>query len=215
MPEYNDSQNVPLSSAFYCRDARSVARDLLGTILVSKLGEEVVGGYICETEAYVHEGDDANHGIKHGKTERNQSMFEEPGTVYVYLIYGIHHCLNISVLDQDIAEAVLIRSLVPEWGIDLMQYRRQQNRQTPVSKKDLMKGPGNLCTAMSITRDQDGGVIYEKQGLTIYTGQSVEEHQITRTSRVGIDYAERASEWPLRFIWDGGHFSKAEDHSSD
>lgn len=189
---------APLDRAFYHRDAEQVSRDLIGSVVLSRSNDEVVGGRIYETEAYIRDGDDANHGVRQGKTDRNESMFGIPGTIYVYLIYGIHHCLNVSVLNQDLPEAVLIRCIKPDVGVEVMRRRREENRSTPVKDEEIASGPGKLCQALGITRVHDGNDIIEEGEISIHRGMQVEQSRIQKGKRIGIDYAD-SSEWPLRF----------------
>lgn len=131
MAVFTESDPLPLS--FYNRETVVVARELLGKALKAQTGSSPRVGRIVETEAYV--GDDpANHAYR-GPTEGNRSMFKAPGTLYVYPIHGVY-CLNV-VTER--GEAVLIRALEPLQGID--------------GRTD---GPGRLCRALEITRDQDG-----------------------------------------------------------
>jgi DNA-3-methyladenine glycosylase len=129
-------------SRYFSRDVTLVARDLLGaTVLV-----DGVGGIIVETEAY-HPTDPASHSFS-GRTQRNQTMFEGPGRVYVYRSYGIHWCLNFVCSD---AAAILIRAIEPTHGLDIMATRR--GLQNP---RDLCSGPGKLGRALGITKAHDG-----------------------------------------------------------
>ena len=114
-----------LGLEFYARPAESVARDLLGMVLVSTIGGSEVRGRIVETEAYVGPHDDASHAAARiGRTARNEAMYGEPGVAYVYRIYGVHWCLNAVTDVADFPAAVLIRALEPIRGISLMRRRR-------------------------------------------------------------------------------------------
>ena len=140
-----------LSFSFFKRDTRVVARELLGMRLV-RLGPDGrrMSGLIVETEAYRRD-DSASHSY-HGETERNAAMFMAPATAYVYLIHGVHCCLNFSTEETGAGAAVLIRALEPTEGIDQIRQNRNQNRK---SKKqfafyDLCSGPARLCQALDI-----------------------------------------------------------------
>jgi DNA-3-methyladenine glycosylase len=134
-----------LGGDFFARSVHEVAPDLIGvTILV-----DGVGGPIVEVEAYDEE-DPASHAFR-GRTARNAVMFGPPGYAYVYRSYGIHWCINFVCNVPGRAEAALIRALAPEHGIEQMRARRGL-----LADRALCSGPGKLCQALGITREQDG-----------------------------------------------------------
>jgi len=155
----------------------TVAPLLLGMKLSVKTPEGIIAGFIVETESYDSK-DPASHTFK-GPNIRNRSMFMQPGTLYVYLSYGLHNCLNI-VCGKSDGQAVLIRSIEPVAGIDIMQQRR---RQTDLIK--LTNGPAKLTQALAITLSDDGIQIGHKVMLT----SGFEPDKITQTTRVGITKA--------------------------
>src|SRR5581483_6912985 len=139
-----DTKLVPRS--FYQRYTVDVARDLLGKVLISRVGGFMVGGIITETEAYCFD-DAACHAFR-GKTERNKALFGPVGHSYVYFIYGNHFCCNVVArLPDSPAGGVLIRALQPLYGIEVMQQRRHLKAITL-----LANGPGKLTQALGITR---------------------------------------------------------------
>jgi len=130
-------------------DTATLARFLIGKTLVRDAAEGRTSGRIVETEAYVP-GDASGHAYV-GETQRNRSLFLRRGHAYVYFIYGVHFCVNISAERPGIGAGALIRALEPMHGIDIMQARRGTRRLT-----DLARGPGRLAQAMAIDRSLDG-----------------------------------------------------------
>jgi DNA-3-methyladenine glycosylase len=145
-PGYN---HTPLTRAELPDDTASLARTLIGKLVVRTLPEGVVSGRIVETEAYV-QGDAAGHGYR-GMTPRNRSLFLERGHAYVYLAYGISYMLNVSSEGPGIGTGVLIRALEPLEGIAIMRLNRGIER-----LRDLARGPGRLAAALRIDRSLDG-----------------------------------------------------------
>ena len=142
------SKLVAVEQSFYGRHTVSVARDLLGYKLVHRSPEGMTAGLIVETEAYL-QGDPACHANR-GMTPRNRPMFGPPGHAYVYFIYGLYFCFNVVSGPVGVGEAVLIRALEPQDGIELMQQRRGR---TKIS--ELCSGPAKLVQAMGIGRQHN------------------------------------------------------------
>ncbi len=140
----------PVTQEFFEGSTVEVARRLIGILLVHETEEGRVSGTIQETEAYLSEGDPASHSHR-GRTQRNDSMFLAPGHAYVYRIYGLHHCFNVVTAPEGVGEAVLIRSLVPEEGLELMAKRRGRS-----ARADLCSGPAKLVQALAIGPRHDG-----------------------------------------------------------
>jgi DNA-3-methyladenine glycosylase len=182
---------VKLSRDFYEQPTVQVAQQLLGKSLVRVHPEGVTTGIILETEAYVGLEDQASHASR-GLTPRNAVMFGPAGFAYVYVIYGMHHCLNAVTEREAYPAAVLIRALQPCEGVELMRARRR--------KQDvglLANGPGNLCQAFGIARglngiDLCGDVLFvEDQGSS--------PAEIVVTTRIGVAYAGAWKDKPWRF----------------
>ncbi len=166
-----------------------MARRLLGARLVSTVAGVRTEGVIVEAEAYGGPEDPASHAaIKAGRTARNAPMFGPPGRAYVYLIYGMHACLNVVTGAEGHAQAVLIRGLAPVSGVDVMTARRG-GRAPPAA------GPGRLCEALGITRDLDGHDL-SVPPLELVPGWSIPEARIGVSGRIGVT---RAAAWPFRF----------------
>ena len=160
--------------------AEALAPALLGKILVHRVGGRELRARVVETEAYVGEHDLACHASK-GRTARTEVMFGPPGHAYVYFIYGMYDMLNVVCGGVGDAQAVLVRAAEPlgGWEADL-------------------SGPGKLTRAMRITR-ADNGVDLTGEKL-FFLDVGADRPRIVRTKRIGVDYAERWKDEPLRFI---------------
>jgi len=191
---------------FFNRDPRIVARELLGKIIVRNAGRKMLAGRIVEVEAYLGAGDLAAHAAA-GHTARNAVLFGPPGHAYVYFIYGVHYCLNISCLPNGEAGGILFRALEPISGIPAMAEARGFTGLDLASARDLRRiasGPGKLCEALGVTRPRDNGkdMVSPHSDLQVMDdGFSVE--QIAVTPRIGIT---KSAEMPLRYIIAGNAF---------
>jgi DNA-3-methyladenine glycosylase len=182
---------VKLARDFYEQPTIQVAQQLLGKSLVRVNPEGVTSGIILETEAYIGLEDKASHASR-GQTRRNAVMFGPAGFAYVYVIYGLHHCLNLVTEPEAYPAAVLLRALQPDEGVELMRARRRKQ-----DIRLLANGPGNLCQALGIERSFNG---IDVCGDALF----VEDHgyspaEIVVTTRVGVDYAEHWKDMPWRF----------------
>jgi len=191
-----------LPPAFYERDTVTVAKGLLGCLLVHQEEAKTTMGWIVEVEAYLR-GDPAAHSFR-GRTKRNSVMFGPPGHAYLYLIYGLHTCINVVTQPEGTGEAVLIRALEPAIGIELMEERRGTD--DPLA---LASGPGKLTQALGITMDLNGTSLSgdRLQVLSPITlpGRRPEgaAGEIVQTTRVGIT---KAADRPLRFYLKGSRY---------
>ncbi|RMH28342.1 MAG: DNA-3-methyladenine glycosylase [Planctomycetota bacterium] len=197
---------LPLSERIWKLSARDFAPRLIGCTLVRILPTgERLAGVIVETEAYTGPEDLASHAAGGRRTARNESMWAEPGTAYVYFTYGMHFCFNVSCFRKDHPAAVLVRSVEPTEGIDTMRRLREGGtlRKRALRDRDLCAGPGRLCRAMAIDRSLDGEDLHRSSQLAILdrpAGQS--EPPIVRTPRIGL--GGEVGFWkdePLRFVW--------------
>lgn len=177
----------PLPRAFYDRDADAVARDLLDRLLAHRVDGVLRVGRVVETEAYLGTHDLASHSSR-GRTRRNASMFGPPGHAYVYLIYGIHHCLNVVTGAEGVGAAVLIRALEPVANLGCRT-----------------SGPGLLCRALAIDRSLDGHDLVSPD-LFLADPATVEPVDVVAGPRVGVDYAGPWAVEPLRFSIRGNPF---------
>ncbi|HCY35725.1 MAG TPA: DNA-3-methyladenine glycosylase [Candidatus Margulisbacteria bacterium] len=185
--------NIPRS--FYLNDTLSVAKALLGKILVRYLNGKRLAGIIVETEAYL-ENEESCHAYR-GITARTKTMFEEGGIAYVYLIYGMYYCLNIVTESQGKGCAVLIRAVEPVDGIEIMQQLRKKT-----GLHDLASGPGKLAQAFNITKLDNGLDIAAGTALTI-ENHNDKDPEIMTTPRIGI---KKAKDLPYRFFIHGNQF---------
>jgi len=185
-----------LSRGFYQRPTLEVARDLLGKILVHATAEGVAAVRLDEVEAYLGVDDPACHTFGGRRTARTDTMWGPAGRAYVYLIYGLHHCLNVVTVGEGVPEAVLIRGGVPETGRGLVRRRRGPK----VARRNLADGPGKLCRALAVTRAENGLDFGDSESpLTIRSdGRTFSDSEVDRLSRIGVDYAGEAALWPLR-----------------
>lgn len=197
---------------FFDKQCKELAIALLGTLLVRKVDGQLLSGKIVETEAYLGAIDRAAHSYEGKRTSRNEAMFMKPGTCYVYSIYGVHHCVNISSLGD--GAAVLIRALEPVCGVEKM---REFRGNFAGDENQLCKGPGNLCKALNITKELNKQDMNTSNELWVESCDTVlSEQQVSSSSRIGVDYA--GLEWstkPLRFyITNSLAVSKHKKHST-
>ncbi len=199
-----------LSRSFYGRDSVTVARELLGKVLVHKTGGQELRAMIVETEAYGGIPDKAAHSYGGKKTPRTKIMFGDPGFSYVYLIYGIYNCFNIVVAKEGDPQAVLIRALEPLEGLENMAINRYNKGYKELSQKQiygLTNGPGKLCMAMNIDRSLNGEDL--SQDTLYLEARKEEEQKIVEAKRIGIDYAQEAKDYPWRFYLKDNPFVSA------
>jgi DNA-3-methyladenine glycosylase len=187
---------TPLPPQFYRRPGDEVARDLLGRYLVRRIDGERLVLRLVETEAYLGHRDRASHAWNGRRTERVASLYLPAGHAYVYLIYGLHHCLNAVTGTEDDGSAVLLRAGEAVEGAESMHRRRRLRR--PPRPGDLAGGPGKLCQALAIDRQLDGHRL-DAGELQITVGAPVAEEAVASGRRIGVDYAGEAARWPLRF----------------
>lgn len=186
---------------FYDRDARIVAEDLIGKILVRRYDDVTIRVRITETEAYIGAIDKASHGYGGKITPRTKVMYGPAGHAYVYLIYGMYYCLNFVTEGEGFCSAVLIRGAEPIENMDEISMNRYGKPMKELSKnqiKNLSDGPGKLCRALRITKEHNGTdlvgdeLFLEDDGFKAFS--------IEKTKRINIDYAEEAKDFLWRYI---------------
>ncbi len=192
-----------LSQAFYKRkDPVIIAKELLGKIIVTDAEDAVTSIRIVETEAYVAGKDKASHAYNGRRTARNEHMYSQAGTVYVYICYGMHTMLNVVTNDKDIPDAILIRAGQPLEGTDKMLERTGKK----MLDNTLTKGPGNLAKALGITKSHSGFLFGENQ-IEIYDdGFKLKKEEIGTSKRIGVDGAGEDALLPYRFYLKGNKF---------
>ncbi|TVQ63452.1 MAG: DNA-3-methyladenine glycosylase [Phycisphaerales bacterium] len=190
-----------LGRAFFATDAGALAQQLLGCVLVrTGEGGERLAGRIVETEAYLGPEDAAAHSKGWRRTPRTEPMFCEPGTSYVFLTYGMHHCFNIVCERAGYPAAVLIRALEPTEGVAAMHARRLAGTKRPgrvLRDRDLCSGPAKLCQAMGIDRALNAIDLCVRGDLWVEAGEA--PLSVTNTTRIGVDYAGAWASAPLRW----------------
>ena len=211
------SLTTRLDRGFFARDTQTVARELLGKLIVSRVcpGQPRVAR-IVEVEAYLGERDAASH-ARRGRTPRSAVMFGPPGHLYVYLIYGMHHCMNLVTEADGVAGAVLLRAAAPVSGFEGTGSPAVTPEATDGRR---LAGPGKLCAALGITRAQNGLDLVSGPGadlLAIHAAPaaarpSPNEHaagrrappaRVRRSARIGVDYAGALAARRLRFYLAG------------
>jgi DNA-3-methyladenine glycosylase len=189
----------PFPRSFYTQDTCAVAQKLLGQQVRRRLPSgEMLTGIIVETEAYMT-GDPACHAYR-GETPRNRTMFGPPGHAYVYFTYGLHMMLNVVCGPVGVAEAVLIRALEPQEGIDTMR----ENRAGIVQERSLTNGPGKLAQALGLTRLRDDGAdITDAAGDLVVAPYEYGPIEMIQTTRIGIS---QGGDRPWRYYIRGNAF---------
>ncbi len=186
-------QGDPIPLSYYqSTDVVALARDLLGKSLFTLKDGDLTGGLITEVEAYAGEHDKASHAYKLRRTRRTEVMFQEGGCAYVYLCYGLYPLFNIVTATAGIPHAILIRSIEPQEGIEIMRSRRGH-------KKILATGPGIMTQALAITLEDSGQRLDSNTVWLEDRGLTPQEDEVIATPRIGIAYAEECAAYPWRF----------------
>lgn len=191
-----------LSREFYTRsNVLTVARQLLGKLLVVPTGDgRRVSGMIVETEAYRGPQDRASHAYGGRRTNRTETMYQMGGTAYVYFVYGMYYQFNVVTNVKDLPHAVLIRTVEPVDGIDLIRKRRHAQ-----PDHNLTNGPGKLCIALGIDRKLDRADLLG-DSVWLEDAAKVPSSRIASGPRIGIDYAEEWVDKPWRFWVKGNSY---------
>jgi DNA-3-methyladenine glycosylase len=184
----------PLPQSFFMKDTAAVARDLLGKgLYVQKDGKEMLVE-IVETEAYLGSEDAASHAFR-GITKRNEAMFEQGGTCYVYLSYGINYCMNVATQKKGLGEAVLLRAAAPLLGENSMRMNRGFTETSSI--KNLTNGPGKLTQALGVNLNYNGFTFDRADFRLVDLKRKISPKLIGISSRIGIS---KAQDMELRFF---------------
>ncbi len=183
---------------FQSEDVVSIAKDLLGKILLTEINGIITSGIIVETEAYKAPEDKASHAFNNRRTERTKTMFLPGGHAYIYLCYGIHEMFNVVTAQNGIPHAVLIRAIEPIEGIDEMLRRKKMS----ILKPNLTKGPGSLSKALGISRNLNACKLYDKKSSIRLYDENIRfnKSRIGSSKRIGVSYAEESADWLFRFF---------------
>ena len=184
-----------LPRAFYDRPTERVARELLGTVMVSRVGGVTTAGRVVETEAYLGETDPGCHAVA-GRTKRTWHLFDAAGTAYIYFTYGMHWCSCAVTEREGWGSAVLVRALEPLVGLDAMYRRRGR---TATSERQLCRGPAMLSQALGLDGRMDGAGI-TRGALVFCAGTAVRDADVAVTGRIGFSEKNPAKDWPLRWV---------------
>jgi DNA-3-methyladenine glycosylase len=185
-----------LTRDFYERDTLTVAKELLGKVIVHETSEGLTMGKIVETEAYIGPEDKASHAYRNLRTSRTEVQFGPKGHAYIYLVYGMYYCLNAtSGRLAGKPEAILVRALEPLGGIEIMLRRRDVSNGNVAN---LTNGPGRLSMAMGLTKKQNAADLCVSP-LHIDVGEVVIEEDVAQSTRVNVDYSDEWRDRPWRF----------------
>ena len=199
-----------LTRNFYRKDGLTLAKELIGKVLIHKTEHGVIKGIITETEAYMGVIDKASHAYGGLRSNRTETMYHDGGTSYVYLIYGMYYCMNVVANKKDIPEAVLIRGVHPydKASLKIMKELRKADK-----VKNLCNGPGKLCIAMDINKSLDDADMCAS-GTDFYiadAGIEINDACILKGPRINIDYAEEAASFPWRFYLSQSYINTISD----
>ncbi len=187
-----------LPGSFFARPTVAVAKDVLGKVLVTRVGGVLTGGRIVETEAYLGSDDAGSHASTHGVTQRNRVMYGPAGTAYVYFTYGMHNMLNLVTEPEGTAGAVLVRAFEPTIGVEAMVARRHGRE-----GRDLADGPGKVAEALGLTLE-DNGTELGVGRIAVLDAPAPPEPVLT-SGRIGLRAGHEA---PLRFYLEGTTHSR-------
>lgn len=202
--------------AFFATTSERLAPRLLGCSLVRVLPDGTrLAGRIVEVEAYAGVKDTASHAFGGRRGVKNEAMYAQPGTAYVYFTYGMHFCMNVVCGKVGVPLAVLVRALEPLEGLETMRGLRGRGKKA-LRDKDLCSGPGKLCQALAIDRALNGVDLVESVELFLEQPRDpVARRDTARTARIGIGSGHSWALKPLRWVVHGSEHLSARLGSTD
>ncbi|PRR82547.1 DNA-3-methyladenine glycosylase [Clostridium vincentii] len=212
-----------LEQEFYGRNTLKVAKDLLGKYLIHEVNGHIIGGKIVETEAYCGITDKGAHVYGGKKTLRTMPLYGQEGTIYLYSIYGMYLCLNAITEKEGEPQGVLIRAIEPLIGLDFMAIKRNGKDYKQLLNKEVLNltsGPSKLCMALDITKSLNntlfwGGEMYiaekDENLEALFEINEIVCGKITKSKRVGIDYAQEARDYLYRFYYEDNPYVSKKD----
>jgi DNA-3-methyladenine glycosylase len=188
---------------FFKKSAFSVARDLLGSMLEIRIGNDLVGGMITEVEVYAGDDDKASMAFSNKITSKTAPMYKKGGSFYVYPSFGSSHFLSVVTGEEGVPEIVLIRAIEPISGLEFMSENRGQKS---FDHLDLTSGPGDLCQALSISKDIHNNTKINTSGIYINHYREFHDSEVCVSPRVNVDFAQESKLFPYRFFLKGSEF---------
>ena len=199
-----------MDKEFFNQDGINVAKQILGKYLIRNYEGKTIVTKIVETESYMGVNDKGAHVYGNKKTERTKPLYLEGGHIYVYLIYGMYYCLNISANIEGNPECVLIRAIEPITELDeisLNRFKKEYKDLSNYQKKNITNGPGKLCMALKIDKTLNSKSIL---GNELYISDFYDEKdkkicskdnfEVEKSKRINIDYAQEARDYLYRFF---------------
>jgi len=200
---YTATKYTKLPFSFYEEEnVLLAAKNLLGKIIITRLGGVETAVRIVETEAYDGPADRASHAYNGRRSAKNETMYAAAGTAYVYICYGIHHLLNVITNAVDIPHAVLIRAGEPLWGISEMLVRRNASKLIPA----LTKGPGSVAKALGVSKQYDAYSLLGDEIFIVEDDYTLLEQEIGTSKRIGVESAGEAADFLYRFYIKGNKY---------
>jgi DNA-3-methyladenine glycosylase len=187
-----------LAASFYEAPVLTLARDLVGKVLVVRSEEGIVAGRIVETEAYRGPDDLAAHSARGRRTKRTEAMFGPAGHAYMFMLYGTSWAFNVVAGPVDVPHAVLVRAVEPVLGIEIMEARRRM----AASRRELSNGPGKLTRALGLGPAHYGAPLF---GSDVWIADGV-AGSVGRSPRINVDYAGAWAKRPWRFFERGNRY---------
>lgn len=192
-----------LPKKFYDRDdVVMIAKELIGKVLVTQFDGKITSGRIVETEAYVAHVDKASHAYSGKRTARNEHMYSDAGTSYVYICYGMHQMFNVVTNKKGIPDAILIRAVEPIEGKEIMLQRTGKLK----FDHSITKGPGNVGKALGISKGHSGYDLSNEEIFIADDGFDVPDNDIASGPRIGVESSGKDALLPYRFYVRGNKF---------